>query len=145
MQNSKTRGFLSKNSQNYFMKKTALLLLAVLIALSGCLGYASTDWRNLFEKQQGEKIELVGYVGGAIGYPQQIFHEGEMRGYLLNAPWGKQTTGIPLILQEQINCDSNQVKIKGEIVKRGVQPIGSDFIELLDWMLVKVDSFECVP
>lgn len=68
-----------------------------------------------------------------------------MQGYLLNAPAGQQTTGIPLILKEQISCDSNHVKIHGEIMKRGVQPMGSDFIEMLDWMLLKVDSFECVP
>ncbi len=117
-----------------------------IILLSGCLGgYAGTDWRSVFEKQQGEKIELSGYVGGAMPYPQQIFREGEQKGYLLNEPFGKQTTGIPLILKEQINCDSNHAKIRGEIVKRGVQPIGTDFIELLDWILIKVDSFECIP
>lgn len=122
----------------------AAALTAVLF-LSGCTGYSGTDWRGLFEKQAKEKVEIEGYTGGAMPYPEQIYNADEIRGYLMNAPLGKQKTGVPLILKEQINCPSKHVKIRGEILKRGVQPMGSDFIELLDWLMIKVDGFECLP
>ena len=129
------------------MKESSMVFAVIFaILLSGCLGgYAGTDWRSIFEKQQGEKIELTGYIGGEMPYPQQIYEEGEQRGYLLNEHFGKQTAGIPLIVQEQINCDSNHVKIHGEVIKRDVQPMGSDFIEMLDWIMIKVESAECIP
>ena len=127
------------------MEFRLVFLPLLLVLFSGCAGYSETGWRNVFEKQQGEKIELTGYIGGAMPYPTQIFKEEEQKGYLLNAQFGKQTTGIPLILSKPISCDSNHVKIRGETTKRGVQPSGTDFIEMLDWMLIKVDSFECLP
>ncbi|GEM_PF-2669540 len=127
------------------MQKTLPFALLLIVFFSGCVGYAGTDWRGIFEKNQGEKIEIIGYIGGALPYPTQIFKEGELQGYLLDAPFGKQKTGIPLVLQQPITCESKHVKVRGEIIKRGVQPIGSDFIELLDWQLLKVESAECIP
>jgi hypothetical protein len=125
--------------------KTVIAALLLSITFLGCIGgYSGTDWRGIFEKQQGEKIEIEGFIGGALPSPEQIYNKGELKGYLLDAPFGKQKTGLPLILTEQLNCDSNHVKIRGEIVKRGVQPMGNDFIEMLDWELIKVESFDCI-
>jgi hypothetical protein len=124
-------------------KLFALTIFVVLF--SGCLGYQKTDWPALFQKQQGEKVEIEGYIGGSLTYPTQIFKQDELQGYLLNAKFGKQTTGVPLLLKEQIVCDSNHVIVRGEIVKRGVQPVGSDFVEMLDWIIVKVNETQCLP
>lgn len=125
--------------------KVVLILIFILICfLFGCVELTDffDPWRQAFQKEIGQEVELEGYTNGMGTFPREIIEKDEITGYLWKNE--ERIEGIPLILKEEINCEGKKVKVKGKIEKRTFRP-SSTTMDYMQWVMIEVESYECIP
>ncbi|MFH1545379.1 MAG: hypothetical protein ABIE23_04835 [archaeon] len=118
------------------------LFILILFLLIGCVELTDyfDPWRQAFQKESGQEVELEGYINGIGTFPKEIIEKDELVGYLWKSE--ERIEGIPLILKEEINCEGKKVKVIGEIEKRTFRP-SSTTMDYMQWVMIKVGSYEC--